>query len=66
MQEFRPNDDCVGIKTVPALARTGKLIGPKAGCSESVSNQAVLEQRRDKTFRIFGKYGCMSGDKKEI
>lgn len=67
MQEVRPNDDCVGIKTVPALARNGKLTGPiRAKGSDSLSNQAVLEQRRNRTFRIFSKYGCMSGDEEEI
>lgn len=41
-------------------------MGPKVGCSDSVKNQADLDYRINKIFRIFNEHGCTGSDKEEI
>ena len=38
---------------------------PKVGCSDSVKNQAGLDHRMNKIFRIFNEHECIGSDKEK-
>lgn len=43
-----------------------ELMGPNAGCSDSIKNQVDLKHRGNGIFRIFSEYVHMSSIKKTI